>query len=351
MVINGKFLTQKITGIQRYARELLAEFDKLINRNEIELAVPSDAKDIPEYKNIRVVKIGRLHGLLWEMISFPRYVRKKRAVALNFCNVTPFFLKPGFTAVHDIMYRVNPSHYTSLRNRISRYWHMLQYSYIAKHEEKIITVSNFSKHEIEKYYPASKGKITVIPSAWQHILNIEDSKDWQKRYPFLADKKFFFSLATLSKNKNCRWIIEAAKKNPDYLFAIAGKHYETIYNEIPSNVYMLGYVSDEDACALMKHCRAFIFPSFYEGFGLPPLEALALGAEVISSNAASLPEVFGESVRYINPNDTDVNIDEILKNKTEDREKTLQKYSWEKSAALLYDLVKMNTFYKTQDTL
>ena len=340
IIINGKFLTQKITGIQRYAREITAELDKLIDKNELEMAIPPETKDIPEYKNIKVVKVGRFHCQLWENISLPNYVRKEKGILLNFCNITPFFVKPGITAIHDIMYKVNPSDYTILRNRLSRYWHMLQYLYITHHEKKIITVSNFSKHEIEKYYPASRGKITVISNAWQHVLQYKENVNWQEKYPFLSDKEFFFSLATLSKNKNGKWIIETAKKNPELSFAIAGKYYETENYNIPSNVHMLGYVSDNDACALIKHCHAFIFPSFYEGFGLPPLEALALGAEVISSNATSLSEVLGNCVYYIDPNNYDVDIKQIMKNRVADREEVLSRYSWEKSANELYNLIK-----------
>ena len=197
-----------------------------------------------------------------------------------------------------------------------------------------------SKKEIERHYPKSKGKIIVIPDAWQHVLRLSENKDWHLKYPFLEDKNFFFSLATLSDNKNGRWIIEVAKKNPNYTFAIAGKFYEKTYKTLSSNVHLLGYVTDEDACSLIKHCRAFIFPLLYEGFGLPPLEALALGAKVISSNITSLPEVLGESVHYINPNDTDINLESLIENSVNNSKEILSRYSWKKSASDLYKIIK-----------
>ena len=334
VIVNGKFMAERMQGIVRYSRELLFALDRILTEDDdVVLIVPPNAVDIPEYKCIRVKATGKRKGIAWEQLDLGNYVRRnKGAVLLNLCNIAPFFVRPGITAVHDIMYKVNPSHYTTLRNKL---WHCLQYRYLFRHERAIITVSEFSKSEIEKNYPITKGKITVIPDAWQHVLDYRESPDWQARYPFLKDKGFFFSLATLAKNKNGRWIIEAARNNPNSVFAVAGKKYETESIDIPENVHMLGFVSDEDACALIRHCRAFIYPSIYEGFGLPPLEALALGAEVISSNSTSLPEVLGDSVHYIDPNRYDMDLNRVLAEPLAEAKGALEKYSWEKSARVL----------------
>ncbi len=341
IIVNGRFMEDRMHGLVRYSRELLDAFDQMLDKSlKVILVVPPTAHDIPQYKKIKVVKTGKRGGIIWEQTSLRKYVKKhKDAICLNLCNVAPLFVQPGVTAILDIMYKVNPSHYTTLRNRLSRCWHCLQYSYLTRHEKKIITISEFCKTEIAKYYPMAKNKIEVIPCAWQHIKGYKENEMWNKAYPFLSDGNFYFSLATLSKNKNGKWIIDVAKNNPDNVFAIGGKHYETEYSEIPSNVHMLGYISDEDACALMKHCKAFIFPSIYEGFGLPPLEALALGADVISSNAASLPEVLGESVHYIDPYDSNVDLDALMRETIEDKNSALNKYSWSDSARKLYELL------------
>ena len=341
IVVNGRFMEDRMKGLVRYARELLDAMDPLADGNtDIVLLIPPTAHDVPGYKNIRVVQAGTKGGVLWEQTTLRKYVRKHPdSICLNLCNVTPLFVRPGATAILDIMYKVNPSHFTTFRNRLSRAWHCLQYSYIMGHEQKIITISDFCKREIEKHYPRAAGKIEVIPCAWQHVREYAESSDWQERYPFLEDGRYFFSLATLAKNKNGGWIIEAARTNPGETFVMAGGRYETEYSEIPDNVHLLGYISDEDACALIKHCKAFIFPSVYEGFGLPPLEALALGAEVISSDRASLPEVLGSSVHYIDPMDTDVDIDALIREETQSADAALSRYSWETSAAKLLELL------------
>jgi glycosyltransferase involved in cell wall biosynthesis len=340
-IINGKFMADRMQGIVRYSREITKALDTLLDGEiKVELIVPNNATDIPSYKNINVKKIGEKTGIYWEQTEFRKYVKKhQESICINLCNVCPFFVNPGVTVIHDIMYKANPSHYTTLRNRLSRYWHMLQYRYIFSHEKVILTVSLYSKREIESYYPKSKGKISIVPCAWQHVKEYHESADWNKRYPFLESGNYYFSLATLSKNKNGIWIIDAAKKNPNSIFAIAGKHYETDDCKIPDNVRMLGFVSDEDACALIKNCKAFIFPSVYEGFGLPPLEALALGATVISSDAASLPEVLGKSSHYIDPKNPNVDLEKILSTPLNEASEALDKFSWEKSAEKLKQIM------------
>lgn len=341
-LINGKFMAERMQGIVRYSREILGELDKLLDESmSVTLLVPPDARDVPAYANIHVLSIGRRTGIAWEQFDLGGYARRQRDYLLiNLCNVAPFGLKPGITAIHDIMYKVNPSHYVTLRNKLSRLWHIAQYRYLFGHERAIVTVSEFSKREIEAHYPQARGKITVVPDAWQHVLKYRESGDWRERYPFLSEKGFFFSMATLAKNKNGRWIIETARSNPKEVFAIAGKKYETEDLEIPANVHMLGFISDEDACAMIRHCKAFVYPSIYEGFGLPPLEALALGAEVISSNSTSLPEVLGDSAHYIDPYDYSVNLESILAEPVASRESALERYGWDKSARELLRVIK-----------
>ena len=341
-VINGRFMEDNMHGLARYSRELTNGLDKMVDNSiRVTLLVPPTAKNLPQYNNITVETIGNFGGTRWEQTYLRKYVKSHRdSLCVNLCNITPLFVQPGITAILDIMYKVNPSHYTTLRNRISRYWHMLQYSYITKHEKVIITISEFCKREIETHYPASNGKIVVIPCAWQHVLEYKESTDWEERYPFLKSGEFFFSLSTLSRNKNGKWIIEAAKKNPGSVFAMGGKFYETEYSDIPENVHLLGYISDEDACALMKHCKAFIFPSVYEGFGLPPLEALALGADVISSNATSLPEVLSDSVHYIDPYVTDVDFNQLMRETVGEKVHALGQFSWKYSASQLLKVMK-----------
>lgn len=341
-VINGRFTTDRINGIVRYATEITKEIDNVVKDDiRIILLVPINNSKVPLLNNIEVVRYGNFDGIAWEQIYLRHYlIKHKDYVCINFCNVTPFFVQPGITVIHDIMYKVNPQDYRSFRNHISRLWHMVQYSYISKHEQKILTVSNYSKKDIELNYPKSKGKIEILYPAWTHIRKIKPSEDWKRKYPFLQKNNYFFSISTLGRNKNGKWIIEEAKKNSQYQFAMAGKMYESDFDEIPQNVHLLGFISDEDASALMQNAAAFLFPSFYEGFGLPPLEALAQGVKVICSNTTSMPEVLGDSVYYIDPAVTTYDFDDLLKNHVGNSNIVLEKYSWKKSAIRLLNILK-----------
>ena len=99
------------------------------------------------------------------------------------------------------------------------------------------------------------------------------------------------------------------------------------------NLHYPGYVSDRENKALMQHCKAFLHPAVFEGFGIPPLEALSLGAPVAVSNASCLPELYGDTVRYFDPMDYDVDLNALMAQPVAPPDKVLQKYSWPVTAA------------------
>lgn len=343
-VINGLFLTQQITGIQRYAREICNRLDELVKGKNLSILVPSfmKLKDC-QYKNIKVVYYGKHRGIAWEQIDLSRYVRKHRLICINFCNSLPIGVKSGITVIHDIMFKLYPSYFTTVRNKASRIWHTFLADYAVRHEKWIVTPSNFSKKEIEKVYPNAAGKVIVISNGWQHVEKFKENRKWHEVYPWLISGEYYFSLSTRARNKNGKWIYKAAEKNPDYVFAVAGRNYDDNVEEIPENLYLLGYISDEDVCSLIKNCKAFIFPSLYEGFGIPPLEALALGAEVVVSNASSLPEIFEQSVHYVNPYNSNIDLENLLKEEIKEAELVLKKYNWDVSARKFYELLYDNS--------
>lgn len=244
--------------------------------------------------------------------------------------------------MHDINQNVNPHLFKSLYGRLSTIWHsMMLYSslYFGK---KLLTVSEFSKKEIITHFKVNPNKIIVLGNGWQHITRTSIDDSLFLKYPQLKDKQYYFAASSLTPQKNFDWIVNAATKNPKELFAIAGKK-EKLSNEfisqIPSNLLFLGYVTDEQMRSLMQHCKAFIHPAVYEGFGIPPMEALANGAQIIISNAACLPEIFEDAAHYINPYNSDVDLNKLLESSVAPASKILNKYSWKNEAKKLYSLL------------
>ena len=339
IIINGRFLSQSITGVQRYARELINELDEIANPHEFIIAIPSDVKDIPDYKNIDIIRIGRLHGTLWEQISFSLFAWKRNLLTLNLCNSAPL-LNPGIVAIHDVKIKAYPKFFS----KKFRIWYNIIFKNETKRAKAIITVSEFSRSEIEKYYQVEKKNIFVIPDAWQHYERIGYDENALVKYG-LEKGKYYFAMSSLEPNKNFKWIAEAAKKNTDQIFAIAGSINDKIFSKgsvfvWPEKMKLLGYVSDEEGKTLMRDSKAFLFPSFYEGFGIPPLEALSAGCEsIIVSDIPVMHEIFEDIATFIEPLGT-YSLSKIKEIKKEERARILSKYAWSNSSAQLYKLIR-----------
>ena len=218
------------------------------------------------------------------------------------------------------------------------------YYHAIKKGKHIFTVSEFSKNQIKDYYKVYTDKITVIPNGYEHFNDIKEDVSIFKKHLNLKENEFYFSLGSLQKRKNLKWIYEYAKKHPKEIFAVSGKAINGMVSDTISslknlpNIILLGYISDAQVKKLMKTCKAFIFPSYYEGFGIPPLEALSVGAKIIISDIPCFKEIFGETAYYINPNNTKIDLNYILQNKNIlSSKEILEKYTYDKSAKKLYN--------------
>ena len=164
-------------------------------------------------------------------------------------------------------------------------------------------------------------KIAVIGNGWQHFNGVTPDMRIFEQYPQLKRKKYFFTLTSVNRNKNLDWVLKAAENNPQAQFAAAGRKLDSAvdFSQYP-NVTYVADVSDCEIKALMQEAKAFIFPSFYEGFGIPPLEAMSVGTPVIVSHAASLPEIFGTAAHYIEPDNPRVDIEKLLAQPVSEKE-------------------------------
>jgi glycosyltransferase involved in cell wall biosynthesis len=318
--------------------------DEISKKNEIGIIISNDAMNVPSFKNLKVINYEKNITSFpkWQQFILPKILWKMKAIALDFGNACSLFY-PGITFLHDIYCEMFPGDFKTKKEKHERFYFRVLYRIIAYRAKKIATVSNFCKNQITSKYHINPKRIAVIYSSWNHFMHIKGDYSIFNDFPVLS-KPFYFSLGSLSKRKNIKWIFEYALKNTASLFAISGTSLNTVkvdelLDSIPPNVIMLGYLDDCKVKALMEKCKAFVHPSYYEGFGLPPLEALSCGAQIIISNAASLPEIYGKTAHYIDPYDTDVDLDELLSQPVEPPDEILKKYSYDTSARQLYEII------------
>jgi glycosyltransferase involved in cell wall biosynthesis len=347
ILINGNFLCRNLTGIERYAFEITKRLDKISSQNEISIILPSFLDNIPQYKNLNVIRLVKKNepNIRWQLFTLQGFLlRHKKYTILEFGNVClPF--SPGIVFLHDIYCELFPNDFTGFRDILARFYTRIQYRIIARLAKQIITVSEYSKKLICKTFKVDPAKIKVIYSSADHICSINSDFTIFDKFPVLSKNPFYFSLGSLSKRKNLKWILDYANNHPESFFAISGSSLSIVKIDelnmpIPGNIVLLGYLEDEKVKALMEKCKAFILPSYYEGFGLTPLEALSCGAQIIVSNTSSLPEIYGNTAHYIDPFNTNVDLDELLNEPVEKPDMILSKYSYDIAAWQVYEIIK-----------
>jgi glycosyltransferase involved in cell wall biosynthesis len=302
--INGKFFCQRITGTQRYARELLSQLDKILSAEDrkvdIEILVPNCVRSMPQYSTLQVRTVGRLSGTKWEQIELPRYCRGELLFTLS--GGAPLLHPRNVVTIHDAAVIAAPSGY-SLAYRL---WHRNVCRRMARTAEHIFTNSIFSKSEIVKWYGAAPDNISVTYLGSDHFLRLESDASVLTRFGISG--KYVLAVSSHNPNKNFRRVVEAIRhlSATGTQLVIAGAHDSRVYRQnlkLPDGARTLGYVSDPELKALYENAACFVFASLYEGFGLPPLEAMTCGCPVVVSRAASLPELLDGAAIFCDPYD------------------------------------------------
>lgn len=317
-------LVKKITGI---GRNLISLLDNSQSNTQYTIYTNQDMVDSFCFSNPNVIvkaypisKNSSMKNLLWTTFVFPFVALKEHADKVLIPNFTLLLFKfvPTTVIMHDLIEFNVPNKFSKKK---MFYRTKLADPITARVADKIITVSNNSKRDIEKFLGIRKDKITVIYSGVdrkkfrkmdsEYANKILDNKGWPRM--------FILYVGTIDHpGKNAMNVIKAfeqLRRNDEYcgkliLAGMPGSGYEVVEkyvneSEYKSEIILTGFISDEELVALYSECDAFCFVSLYEGFGLPPLEALSCGANVIVSNTSSLPEVVGDVGITIDPTDVD----------------------------------------------
>lgn len=263
--------------------------------------------------------------------------------------IPPFALMPRICSIMDLGYLEFSEQFTKYD-----YWQLKIWSaYSIIVSKAIISISNSTKTDIVRHYPFASGKITVTHLAYEADrfntkVSPEDVRRIKNKYAIVDD--YILYLGTLKPSKNIEGLIEAYASISGAKLVIAGKKgwlFEPIFEKVKKlgledRIIFTDFVAEEDKPALIAGAKVFCLPSFWEGFGLDVLNAMACGVPVVVSKVGSLPEVAGEAGIYINPGSTEsisrglkrvLSMDDLEYNKL--REKGLaqaRKFSWEKTA-------------------
>lgn len=305
-----------------------------------------------------------LYRAMTNFIPVPyRWFFKNGAQVTHFFNyiAPPYVGGKSVVTVHDMVIRAFPET-VRLRTKLLL---QLGLKRSMKRADRIVTDSEFSKQEIIKYYPKYADKVRVVycgvnTERFHPVEHPEAIQAVKQRLGIQGD--YFLYLGTLEPRKNLERLIQAYKsflernpnpnQNPPRLVLSGGKGwlYEGIFETVQAlglqeQVMFTQYIPAEELCPLMAGALAFVFPSLYEGFGMPPLEAMACGTPVLCSTAASLPEVVGDCAVLVDPYNTEQIAAGLSRLWTDSalraqlRQKGLQRvqqFTWDAAAKQLY---------------
>ena len=307
------------TGDRTYALNLVRGLAELCSCGELPpdwtfhlLLDEEDAEGIvPRASTFKTVVLPtpRGSGRLWTLWSLPRYAREANLGLVHVQYLAPLSLPcPYLTTIHDVVWRALP-HTFPRRDRLVMRALMPT---TVRHARRVITGTQAARRDIARFLPVAKRRVIVTPYAIDPVFSqpVQPEEVARVRAKYgLADVPYLLSVGVLQPRKNVPRLIEAfqefQRRHPDapHKLAIVGKHGwgdATLRLNSPG-IVTTGYVPDEELPALYAGAEVFCYPSLYEGFGLPVLEAMACGAPVLTSNVSCLPEVAGGAAHLVNP--------------------------------------------------
>ncbi|MBL0339781.1 MAG: glycosyltransferase family 4 protein [Bacteroidetes bacterium] len=315
-LINGRFLTQQLSGVQSFARSICRE---LSASAQLVILVPENEKLTNDEFSDLIVRFGKFKGPIWEQLDLPRYVKKQKGLTLiNLCNTGPLFLKNQAVTIHDLAFKKNPKWFHPL---FSAYYNFL-IPQICRNSKIVFTVSNTIKGELVAQLGIAAEKIAIVANKVSEVLL---QMDPQKPNGLKANpKEFFLMVGTQDPRKNFAFVEELFKEGFEgKKLIIAGGSNRNFNSSVTENsqsdfVLKTGFITEAELKWLYLNAIALINPSLYEGFGIPNLEAMALSCPIACSDIPIFREICKDRVHYFNPyekNSLQSTLHKILENK------------------------------------
>jgi glycosyltransferase involved in cell wall biosynthesis len=286
--VNGRYLVQRLTGVQRYAREIVSRWEP-----------------VPVLKP--TVGGKGATGHLWEQLRLPTLAR---GLLWSPGTTGPLAVRQQIVTIHDTAFVDQAQCFT----RSFAAWYQWLVPRLARRVRRIITVSQFSKSRIVEYCRVPESKVEVIYSGVGPQFRPQPPDViHEAREALHLPPRYALCVCSLEPRKNLRRLLQswsAMKERPEDLHLVLAGAKGNIYGDVglsepPPNVHLVGYVTDGHLPALYAGAEFFAFPSLYEGFGLPVLEAMACGTPVLCSNTTSLPEAAGNAALLVDPHQLD----------------------------------------------
>jgi len=337
IALNARFSVHRTTGMQRYGLELARRFG-----DQIQVVRPVRALRGPA-------------GHLWEQIYLPSALHGKLLWSPN--NTGPLAVRRQVCTMHDLIPLDQPEWFSP---RFAA-WYEWLLPRLAKQVRHIIAVSEFTKHRVVELLAVPQEKVTVIPNGVDERFSPRSEEEilCMRRSLGITCPAYLLYVGNLEPRKNLQrllqaWAIAQRSVAPEIELVVAGaKGSSLVFEEcslgtLPARVQFTGYVADDQLPALYAGSLALLYPSLYEGFGLPPLEAMACGTPVVTSAKTSLPEVVGDAAILVDAEDAESIADAITRIASSDplrgelRRRGLERakeFTWERTANLTLRLL------------
>jgi glycosyltransferase involved in cell wall biosynthesis len=304
LALNGKWLGQELTGTQRYAGEMTRHLISHLPDRPV-IHVPADAPVPGWFAGQVEVRRSRLRGTAFEQVALPWAARRDLLLSLG--GAAPLFARRQVATMHD----ATPFRLPDTYSRTFGAWYRLMYKAVSRRAERIITVSEFSRRELSDVLGVSPDRFVLVPNGVEHSdgFGAGDAVD-------VGDAPFALMVGPNAAHKNIAPVAAALAARGIRVVVVGGAGAEGVFRAEaaarpiedqtgPGEIQRVGRLSDAEVTWLYRHAAALVFPSLYEGFGLPVVEAQRLGCPVVASDRASLPEIAGESALLVDPTNPD----------------------------------------------